>query len=46
MDWFTNPDVVTWTRGWDQTLQLLMRIHGPGSRVSVVPSATMAYYAG
>jgi nickel-dependent lactate racemase len=46
MDWFTNPDDVTWTRSWDETLQLLKPSHGPGSRVSVVPSATMAYYDG
>ena len=46
MDWFANPEVVTWTGNWDETLQLLKPTHGPGSRVSVVPSATMAYYDG
>jgi nickel-dependent lactate racemase len=46
MDWFSNPEVVTWTRSWDDTLQLLKRTHGSGSRVAVVPSATMAYYDG
>ncbi len=43
-DWFSNPEVVTWSRDWDETLQILERIHGAGSRVGVVPSATMAYY--
>lgn len=43
-DWFSNPEVVTWSRDWDETLQILARIHGAGSRVGVVPSATMAYY--
>ena len=46
MDWFTNPEVVTRTRSWDETLRLLKPAHGPGSHVSVVPSATMAYYDG
>jgi hypothetical protein len=46
MDWFANPEIVTWTRSWDETLPLLKRTHGPGSRVSVVPSATMAFYDG
>jgi nickel-dependent lactate racemase len=42
-DWFSNPEVVTWSRDWDETLQILERIHAAGSRVGVVPSATMAY---
>ena len=42
-DWFADPEVLTWTRSWDGTLQLQKPAHGPGSRVSVVPSATMAY---
>ncbi len=44
-DWFSNPEVVTYTRDWAETLQLLRADHGSGSRVGVVPSATMAYYA-
>jgi nickel-dependent lactate racemase len=43
-DWFANPEVVTWTREWDETLQVLRKTYGPGSRIGVVPSATMAYY--
>jgi len=43
-DWYTNPEAVTWTSDWDETLELLQRTHGAGSRVAVVPSATMAYY--
>jgi nickel-dependent lactate racemase len=45
-DWFSNPEVVTYTRDWKETLRLLRPEHGAGSRVGVVPSATMAYYAG
>ncbi len=44
-DWFSNPEVVTYTRSWKETLRLLRPDHGAGSRVGVVPSATMAYYA-
>jgi len=44
-DWFSNPEVVTYTQSWQETLRLLRPEHGKGSRVGVVPSATMAYYA-
>jgi nickel-dependent lactate racemase len=43
-DWFSNPEVVTYTRDWQETLRLLRPEHGKGCRVGVVPSATMAYY--
>jgi nickel-dependent lactate racemase len=43
-DWFPNPEVVTHTRTWAETLGLLRSIHGPGSRVGIIPNATMAYY--
>ena len=44
-DWFANPEVITWTKDWRETRGLLEREHGPGTRVGVVPSATMAYHA-
>jgi nickel-dependent lactate racemase len=44
-DWFANPEVITWTQDWPETRSLLEREHGPGTRVGVVPSATMAYHA-
>jgi nickel-dependent lactate racemase len=45
-DWFSNPEVVTYTKDWTETLRLLRPEHDAGTRVGVVPSATMAYYAG
>ncbi len=44
-DWFSNPEMITWTRDWDQTLGLLREELKPGARVAVVPNATMQYYA-
>ena len=44
-DWFANPEVITWTRDWGQTLALLRQAVKPGARVAVVPNATMQYYA-
>jgi len=44
-DWFSNPNVVTQTRAWEETLGLLRDTHGAGSRVGVIPNATMAYPA-
>jgi lactate racemase len=43
-DWFANPEAITWTRNWAGTLEVLRRVHGPGSRVAVVPDGTMGYY--
>jgi nickel-dependent lactate racemase len=45
-DWFGNAEAVVWTRDWGETREELERTHGPGARVAVVPSATMAYYGG
>ena len=42
-DWFSNPDVVTWTRNWGDTLEILKEKFGPKSRVAVIPNATMQY---
>jgi hypothetical protein len=44
-DWFSNPEVVTWTRDWKGTMDVLRRKFGPGTRAAVVPNATMQYYA-
>ena len=44
-DWFSNPEVVTWTRDWNGTMDVLRQKFGPGTRVAVVPDATMQYYA-
>ena len=45
-DWFANPEVVHWTKSFEETLSLVRTWHGPGAKVGVVPSATMAYHAG
>jgi hypothetical protein len=44
-DWFANPESITWTKDWAQTLSLLQGEVKPGARVAVVPNATMQYYA-
>jgi hypothetical protein len=44
-DWFANPELITWTKDWGQTLDLLSEEMKPGARVAVVPNATMQYYA-
>jgi nickel-dependent lactate racemase len=43
-DWFSNPEVITWTQDWQQTLALLKDSVRPGARVALVPNATMQYY--
>ncbi|MCB2227609.1 MAG: DUF2088 domain-containing protein [Desulfarculaceae bacterium] len=44
-DWFANPEVITFTRDWPSTLALLEARHGAGSRVAVLPDATMQYFS-
>jgi len=43
-DWFANPDKVTWTRDWSQTLELLNGRFPDSVEVAVIPNATMQYY--
>lgn len=43
-DWFSNPEVVTFTENWQQTMEILKTKHGAGTKAAVLPSATMQYY--
>ena len=43
-DWFDNPEVITFTRNWDQTMELIGPKFGAGTEVAVIPTATMQYY--
>jgi nickel-dependent lactate racemase len=43
-DWFANPEVVTWTRSWPETLALLEKDFGPGTSAAVIPNGTMQYF--
>lgn len=44
-DWVANPEVITFTTDWDETMKLLGDSLKGGTRVSVLPNATMQYYA-
>ncbi len=44
-DWLANPEVITWTKNWEQTLEALDGSFGKGTRVAVVPNATMQYFS-
>lgn len=44
-DWFANPEAITWTTSWAETRALLEKKYPAGTRVGIVPSATMAYHA-
>jgi len=43
-DWFSNPHVVTWTRDWPETLEILKNKFKTKARAAVIPNATMQYY--
>ncbi|MBW2182020.1 MAG: hypothetical protein JRG81_16875, partial [Deltaproteobacteria bacterium] len=43
-DWLPNPEVITWTKTWEETMTLLKKSFGPGTRTAVIPNATMQYY--
>lgn len=42
-EWFSNCSEITWVKDWDSTLDLLKGSFGPGTRVAVIPNATMQY---
>jgi nickel-dependent lactate racemase len=44
-DWMENPEVITWTKNWEQTLVVLNGNFGPGTRAAVIPNATMQYFS-
>jgi nickel-dependent lactate racemase len=44
-DWLKNPEVITWTKNWEQTLEVLNGSFGSGTRTAVVPNATMQYFS-
>jgi nickel-dependent lactate racemase len=43
-DWFSNPEVITWTESWEETRTLLESKFGAGTKVAVIPNATLAYF--
>ena len=43
-DWFSNPEKVTFTRSWEETMELIGPQFGVGTEVAVIPTATMQYY--
>jgi nickel-dependent lactate racemase len=43
-DWVSNPEQITFTKDWDTTMDVLKESFGPGTRVAVIPNATMQYY--
>jgi nickel-dependent lactate racemase len=43
-DWVKNPEVITRTRDWGETLSLLGREFGPGTRAAVLPEASIIYF--
>lgn len=42
-DWFANPEAVTWTRDWPETMELLKAGFGANTKAAVIPNATMQY---
>lgn len=43
-DWVKNPETITRTRDWRETLALLGDEYGPGTPVAVLPEATIVYF--
>jgi nickel-dependent lactate racemase len=44
-DWMENPETITWTKNWDQTMEVLNGTFCKGTRAAVVPNATMQYFS-
>lgn len=43
-DWFAEPDSVTMTGDWRETLELLEDLHPGEAAVAVIPDSTMQYF--
>lgn len=43
-DWFSNPEVITWTENWEDTLEILKPKFDAGTKAAVIPNATLQYY--
>lgn len=43
-DWFSNPERITWTESWEETMALLKKKFKEAPSVAVIPNATMQYY--
>ncbi len=43
-DWFANPEVITWSSTWAETMDNLNARYGSQADVGVIPNATMAYH--
>jgi hypothetical protein len=40
-DWFSNPEVIIWKKDWDSILYYLKGLYGNGTKVAVIPNATI-----
>ena len=43
-DWVRNPEAITWTKSWGQTMGLLKEKFRDGAKVGVLHDATMMYF--
>ncbi len=43
-EWFGPVNDIQWYKTWQETCEVLMRDHGAGTRVAVVPDGTIQYF--
>jgi nickel-dependent lactate racemase len=44
LDWFGNPEAATIARNWEEVMEMIRPRHGKGTKVTVLPNATMQYF--
>ena len=44
LDWWANPEKGTVVRSWNEVMDLIGSRYGQGTKVAVLPNATMQYY--
>ena len=44
-EWYPQHDKIIYLNKWDQVLDALVKKHGPGTKVAVIPDATNQYFA-
>ena len=44
LDWFSNPEMATIARSWEEVMRIVRPYNGPGTKVAILPDATMQYF--
>ncbi|MHC4446162.1 MAG: lactate racemase domain-containing protein, partial [Planctomycetota bacterium] len=44
LDWFAPPESITWTKKWEDVIEILETDYPEGAKAAVIPDATIQYF--